>query len=186
MAGEVRRYRKERKITAQQLADRCTSLGVPLHRSVIANLESGRRPLVSVAELLVLAVALNVQPIRLVLPLGRDDNMELLPGRSGSTVDAALWFSGLGDLQETPGGFGARWNDGGIVPLILEHERLVLDFQEDRAAMAGAASDNDIELWRGMRRAIRKTRSELREFGVRPPPLPSKLAYLDEPQQDDE
>ena len=61
VAREVRRYRESQrpKMSAQQLADRTAELGAPIPRSVLANLESGRRETVSVAEILVLAAALE-------------------------------------------------------------------------------------------------------------------------------
>ncbi|MEV0282454.1 helix-turn-helix transcriptional regulator, partial [Streptomyces sp. NPDC050610] len=43
VAGEVRRRRKEKGWSAQDLADRCERLGHPIPRNVIANMESGRR-----------------------------------------------------------------------------------------------------------------------------------------------
>ena len=84
VAREVRRYREGQgqrpRMSAQQLADRTEELGMPIPRSVLANLESGRRETVSVAEILVLAGALNVAPIELICPVGYDKEIELLPG----------------------------------------------------------------------------------------------------------
>jgi transcriptional regulator with XRE-family HTH domain len=97
IAGEVRRYRRLRGLTAQQVADRCADLGHDVPRSVLANLESGRRTTVTVAELLVLAAALEVSPVLLVFPLGRRENIEFLPGVERSTWSVVEWFSGHGD-----------------------------------------------------------------------------------------
>lgn len=63
-------------MTAQQLADRCASVGAPgLTASVIANIETGRRDAqkrrrrdVTVEELFAVAYALNVAPAVLLLP----------------------------------------------------------------------------------------------------------------------
>src|SRR5271166_3235178 len=70
VAGEVRRYRERQqpRMSARQLSDRTGELGMLIPRSVLANLESGRRENVSVAEIVVLAAALNVSPIELMCP----------------------------------------------------------------------------------------------------------------------
>ena len=82
VAGQVRRYRDARGMSAQQLADACEKLGYPIPRSVIANLESGRRESVSLSELLVLAAALHVSPPALVIPVDTTADVEILPGKS--------------------------------------------------------------------------------------------------------
>lgn len=81
-------------MSAQQLADECKKLGMPIQRSVIANFENGRRANVSVAELLVFAAALKVSPMELVFPVGYEHSCEGLPGRVDETYDWAQWFSG--------------------------------------------------------------------------------------------
>jgi ribosome-binding protein aMBF1 (putative translation factor) len=43
VAAEVRRRRKEKGMSAQELADACAEIGHPIPRNVIANMESGRR-----------------------------------------------------------------------------------------------------------------------------------------------
>lgn len=65
----------------QQLADRTAELGMPIPRSVLANLESGRRETVSAAEVVILAAALDIAPIELISPVGFDQQVEMLPGR---------------------------------------------------------------------------------------------------------
>jgi len=103
VAREVRRYRENRrpKMSAQQLADRTAELGMPIPRSVLANLESGRRETVSVAEVLVLAAALGVSPIELMCPVGFDEKAEMLPGRMMDPREAMRWFTGEMKLEIT-------------------------------------------------------------------------------------
>jgi transcriptional regulator with XRE-family HTH domain len=60
--AQLRAIRNERKVSAQELADRMTAAGYPIKRSVIANLESGRRAEVSVDHLAIAAKALGVDP----------------------------------------------------------------------------------------------------------------------------
>lgn len=83
VAREVRRYREKRqpRMSVQQLADRTAELGMPIPRSVLANLESGRRETVSAAEVVILAAALDIAPIELISPVGFDQQVEMLPGR---------------------------------------------------------------------------------------------------------
>lgn len=101
VAQEVRRHRMRRGMSAQQLADVCAQLGLPLSRSALANLESGRRPTVSLAEVLVLGKALGVPPIELVFPVGREEQLvEVLPGKKMGAWEAVKWFSGEGPFLQ--------------------------------------------------------------------------------------
>lgn len=87
-------------MTAQALADRCAALGYPLDRTVIAKLEKGLRQTVTVADLLVLAKALEVPPLALVFPVGYEGEVEVLPGRMEHPITALRWASGEGFLPE--------------------------------------------------------------------------------------
>jgi transcriptional regulator with XRE-family HTH domain len=92
----VRRLRTDQDKSAQQLADRCSELGMPsLTRSVIADMENGRRLWVSVAELMVLARALNTAPIALLYPAPLADETEMLPGVKVDGPFALQWFCGF-------------------------------------------------------------------------------------------
>ncbi|MEV7011973.1 helix-turn-helix transcriptional regulator [Streptosporangium sp. NPDC051022] len=90
----IRRARNQQKMSAQALADRCGQLGLPLDRSVIAKLEKGLRQGVSLAEVLVIASALEVPPLALMLPVGANVEVEVLPGRTVPTWDAVEWIEG--------------------------------------------------------------------------------------------
>lgn len=95
IAGEVRRYRKRAGMSAQQLADECEKRSLPMKRSVLANLESGRRTTISVPELLVLADVLGVPAMLLLFPWGYAETVEALPGRDPvRPEDAIRWFEG--------------------------------------------------------------------------------------------
>lgn len=100
-------------MSTQQLSDRCGELGLPIARSVLANFESGRRPTVSVPELLVLAKALDVAPLALVFPVGYETETEALPGRMEHPVTALRWASGehvLPVRDESEEGAAERWS----------------------------------------------------------------------------
>lgn len=94
IAAEVLRYRRNQKMSAQRLSDRCAELGMEVPRAVISNLENGRRTSVSVAELLVLAAALEVPPAVLVFPVGYTEETEALPGALTPPYEAVRWFGG--------------------------------------------------------------------------------------------
>ena len=105
VAMEVRRLRSRRSASAQWLADRTAELGYPVTRSVISDLEIGRRRYVTTAELIVLALALDTAPIALMYPAPYLDKIQALPARDGGrareleTILAVQWFSGLPGLD---------------------------------------------------------------------------------------
>lgn len=84
-------------MTAQQLAQRCGELGVPIHRTTITKIENGR-PRFDLGELVVLAEALNTAPLVLLYPGpygdSADHQVEVLPGQKIPPQVAAAWFSG--------------------------------------------------------------------------------------------
>jgi transcriptional regulator with XRE-family HTH domain len=85
--------------SAQEVADETERLGYPLSRSQIANLESGRKRGLDVAELLILAAALDVPPSALLFPDLPDGEVEILPGQFVSSVAALLRFTGERDTD---------------------------------------------------------------------------------------
>lgn len=195
VAAEVRRHRHAQGLSAQQLADRCAALGLPIGRSVLANFESGRRPAVSVPELLVLAKALGVPPIALLFPVGRKDRIEVLPDRAAPTWEAMQWFTGESPLPtEQPEGAARPWAvntaefeeweaDRAGLTDYRWHDRHLSEWREDRAAAARASTEaartallqqaatREAPLWDARRR--------LRALGLQLPELPAELAHID-------
>ena len=153
VAREVRRYREGQrpKMSAQQLADRTAELGMPIPRSVLANLESGRRETVSVAEVLILAAALNVAPIELICPIGFDKRTEMLPGREMDPLDATRWFTGEQKLELR--GADTRFRQPGAAEqsstyLVEYHDELInrlrtQEFEVDSSAADAARAEAD-------------------------------------------
>lgn len=99
VSSAVARLRKRQGWTADDLATECARLGMPsLNRSVIANIESGRRKSVTVDELCCLAFALDVAPIHLLVPMGDDpkdpDLYEAAPDALLTLEQARLWIRG--------------------------------------------------------------------------------------------
>lgn len=187
-------------MSAQQLADRCAELGLPINRSVLANLESGRRPSVSVAELLVLARALDTAPALLLFPPGRHEMIELLPDSPVPVFDALRWFAADGPWPGSGEADVNRWRSAKLpADLFRSHAKLL-------AMRAHAAREAADSRWRaeevarspGQMRDYESTaetyeaqmddageqlitlRHVMRERGLTPPELPADLAYVDE------
>ncbi|MFF8533768.1 helix-turn-helix domain-containing protein [Streptomyces sp. NPDC015532] len=192
-AAEVRRYRDLQGMSAQQLSDACAELGHPIARSVLANFESGRRPTLSVAELLVIAEALEVPPTSLVFPVGYAPTVEVLPGIEYDTYRAAQWWAGFNTPNE------ARPAKRVGFVLYDEHQDFVRDIAASRAQARKHlenAARLDEERDKDLRAALFdlskaaesqaeqaeevlwEIRSEIRRSGMTPPVLPSELDDL--------
>lgn len=95
-AQRMKELRVKRGLTAAQLAGRMTELGIPWDRSIVANLENGRRRSLSVDEMLGLAVALNVAPVHLLVPVdGDSEPYHITPAVATSRFRARAWIRGL-------------------------------------------------------------------------------------------
>jgi transcriptional regulator with XRE-family HTH domain len=108
--------RKELDLTAQQLAERTKSLGYPISRVAISKIEGNKRAgKFDVAELLVLAQALELAPLQLLFPDELDDDIELLPGEGTLTSHAITWFTG---------GPGPMWPSREVAELTKKLDRI--------------------------------------------------------------
>jgi len=200
VAREVRRYREMRRprMSVQRLADRTAELGMPIPRSVLANLESGRRDTVSVAEVLVLAAALDVAPIELISPVGFDKETEMLPGSTMDPLYAMRWFTG--ELKLDISGDGA-WTmrtpgtaEQSSTYLVEYHDELINRLRTQEADAARALADASVEgaddralaearykigaaeEWRDfIREPLRRVRAEMRDRGMLLPELPPDI-----------
>ncbi|BCI84164.1 hypothetical protein MTY66_57890 [Mycolicibacterium sp. TY66] len=95
---EIKRLRGER--SAQWIADRTQRIGYPITRTVISDLEVGRRRYVTTAELIVLAQALDTAPISLLYPGPYEEEVEALPGDSFDQLTAVAQFCGFAHRHE--------------------------------------------------------------------------------------
>jgi transcriptional regulator with XRE-family HTH domain len=118
--------------SAQWLADETERLGYPISRAALANYESGRKKGLDVAELLVLAAALKVPPIVLLYPELPDGVVEVLPGVTATSWDAAAWFSGEELSPDQP-------NDDGEPYSATREFELIRAVREQRAQLLSAA-----------------------------------------------
>jgi transcriptional regulator with XRE-family HTH domain len=102
VARHVKELRRDRGMTAAELAARMTELGVKWDRSIVANLESGRRRTVSVDELLALAVALDIAPVHLIAGIEDDDGkVPVTPDIVIPRSDLRRWIRGFKPLLGT-------------------------------------------------------------------------------------
>lgn len=150
VAQHLRRWREELGLSAQQLADRTRVLGFHVPRSVIANLENGRRETLSIAEFLVLAAALDVPPVLLIADLGRENVVEILPDVSVSTWLARGWILGAAD----PVGYEtlntSRWLEARRSIVLYDiHKLLVREHQQTRLRIKRVAEQMGSRVDRG-------------------------------------
>lgn len=98
----VKELRGRRGWSAADLEGRCERAGAPeLKRTVIANLETGRRGYVTVRELLALAYVLDVAPVHLLVPLDDDAHYSPLPLGDLPADWARAWIRGQRPLPDT-------------------------------------------------------------------------------------
>jgi transcriptional regulator with XRE-family HTH domain len=199
VARRVRRYRLKRGLSVQKLADICAEeYGLPIKRTVLANFEAGRRPALSVAELLILARILQVPPVLLLFPVGQETGSDVLPGTSVDTWSAAKWFTG--ETEAIPGETEER-QETEPVRLYREHEQVVEEWREVQRkikAFLGAVGEeiDRVEpephiasgrLWdaaatelRNSEDAIRGVRKRMRTHGLTPPSLEAEMARIEQ------
>ena len=152
VAAGVRALRKAQRRSAQWVADRTADLGYPISRATIADLENGRRKWVTIAELMVLARALNTAPVALLYPdLLGSDSIEFLPDAKGSEIVALQWFSGEVDTPspwvcDDPEEYRAN-----LKP--LQDARRISELEERKFTLMRVFSDRGGEKWSRAREA---------------------------------
>lgn len=194
IAQQVRSYRLERGLSVQRLADICTEeYGLPIKRSVLANFEGGRRPALSLVELLVIARILKVPPAQLVFPVGLEETTEVLPGMPVDTWSALKWFTG--ESAHLPGDAPDEDTEQGgeAVRLFRRHDRLVAEWrnsnrqlQELFVTTPGSPESNIVRLasqtLQNLGEGLKDVRRQMRRRGLTPPRLDPELTYVDAPE----
>jgi transcriptional regulator with XRE-family HTH domain len=97
----VRVLRKQQGLSVEALAERCQNLGLTdFNPSLITSIELGRKQNISIDEWLGLALALDVSPLHVVIPI---DSVELcyLAGRIYQAGVLRQWVRGLMPLDVT-------------------------------------------------------------------------------------
>lgn len=79
--------------SAQWLADRTEELGYPISRAQIANYETGKKKNLDIAELTIIAAALDLSPMLLIYPGPYGEDVDVLPYETVSQYRATQWFS---------------------------------------------------------------------------------------------
>ncbi|NEA73215.1 helix-turn-helix transcriptional regulator [Streptomyces sp. SID13588] len=192
VAGEVRRRRKELRMSAQELADRCEEIGHPIPRNVIANMESGRRASLPLVDVMVLAAALRTYPICLIYPVGYVERVQRQPLEdSRPTWDAMHWFTGeVEDDLDTESGmlrnFRAHANHQRAALAALKgerYERWKAETANNPAAREDAliARDDYARRAAHAKRGLLSARAFIDEDGGTPPDLPLELSDVDPP-----
>lgn len=83
-------------VSAVKLSELVGDLGVPIHRVALAKIENGDRD-VTVQELVAIAVALDVSPMRLIF-LNIFRMVQITPELKMDGIAALAWFIGTGDV----------------------------------------------------------------------------------------
>jgi len=191
VARAVRDARARKGLSALALSDRTAELGHRVGRARISDLESGRRSRVEVAELLILARALETVPLRLLYPDLPNGAVEALPATNTSSWSAAKWFGGEDTLQaevEVDGVVEVTVADGtshqiadsptrGLY-LLRVHDDLVarcLRVRENATEEPSGSSEGGTEA------ELRTIRMEMAARGFDRPALPRDLADLEDP-----
>jgi transcriptional regulator with XRE-family HTH domain len=89
----VARLRGARGLTREALSERLTEVGRPIRATGLARLEAGRRR-VDADDLVALALALDVSPVRLLMPADQVDTVELTDSRKVAWQAAWRWAVG--------------------------------------------------------------------------------------------
>lgn len=176
-AERIRRFRKAKEMTIVQLAEECAALGATgLTAASLTNLERpaggvrGRRQM-TIDELLTLAYVLQVPPLSIVLPIGEDVDVEVVPGVIVNVADALTWLTG-----DTSKGLDGKnppdlstWY---ALARLKEHIRLVTEATAEhygRQIQGAEPGRNDALVQLGW------NRQAARELGVQLPELPDVL-----------
>jgi transcriptional regulator with XRE-family HTH domain len=137
-------------MSAQDLADETTKLGLPLSRSQIANYESGRKHSLDLTELLIFAAALDIPPALLLFPTFPDDTVEVLPGRVVDTSRALDWLSGHATLAIGPSTPGTQLIEAAGRLASIEDDLVRMRGSMDELSMPPAVATSTKEVIRRM------------------------------------
>lgn len=162
---QLRRYRDDQDVLARELADRTEKLGHRVETNVIANMESGRRGNVPVADLLVLARALNIPPALLLCPLGQAEDLEPLPNWNVDAWAGFEWVTGFevgSESQMVP-------EAGRVITAYHQHWRRL-------TALTGAPGTAEQKTQRAL--LLGAVRAEMRAAGWAPPKISEDLERL--------
>lgn len=146
------------KRSARWLSERTAELGYPLSPQVIARLDSGKRNgHLELAELLVLAEALDVPAVQLIYPNIPEGDCEFLPGQHSIAWQALRRFTGE---TAVPG-----------QPAMTDEREYHLSLMRELDVIPGRVEQNEASLSK-TRLELAKAQSELSKF---PPASPGRV-----------
>ena len=187
----IQEARKRRGLSGEEFAQAMTDAGAVMTRSVLASLETGRRPLVNISEVLAAARLLGVPPLWLIFPVGDEGQVEIGPDRMVGTDEAVSWFIGEEPLAEGSQGLEAS------LGRLLIHRRLLRSWLVELADLKrmitagaddGSGISEDPAAVTTVRDDIRRTvqhlhliRRVMADNDEALPPLPAELNGIDNP-----
>jgi transcriptional regulator with XRE-family HTH domain len=181
-ARRVRVWRDRRDITAEELSARATDMGHPLSRVAITQIENGKRG-ISLDEALVLALALNVPPLLLLLPLDDVERVAITPKIAAHPDAVRRWL--VGEEEYGWARFGSpEWLAAAETLRLWEalHEALEALQDSQRALMNAEFVNDDDTVRRARERYVKRihayadVRDEMVSSGVTPPKVDKTLA----------
>jgi transcriptional regulator with XRE-family HTH domain len=166
IAVRIKELRQRRGLSVAKLATRCEELGMPkLNRDVITNIEVvGRRQDVGVTELLVLALALDVPPALLLVPLDGRTDLQITPDVGMSSWRALFWLAG--ENEPTDRDERQRWRET-IAP--VHQHRSYRDFFQ----RAHRAENRSHDALLGELRELARVVDSMVAAGITPPAVPA-------------
>lgn len=170
-ATRIGQLRDEQKLSYPKLAQRCAELGAPqLTAAALSNIETGRRDgdgkrrrEITIDELVVIARALDVAPALLMAPIGYEDTVEVLPGRTVAVLEAYEWLVGESNLESE----GVP-KDHTAIDTYRKYEKSVLDWMVAKSLQPD--EKKAAKAWRD----IQTCQATMQSFGWRTPPLPGQ------------
>lgn len=99
VAQQIRVRRSGRGMTQQGLSDRLNQLGAQLDRTTVAKIEAGRRE-ISLSETFSFALALDVAPVHLLVPIDSDEPISLAPNLEAAPHEVRAWIRGAMPLHQ--------------------------------------------------------------------------------------
>jgi transcriptional regulator with XRE-family HTH domain len=188
----VRAARTHLGLSTRDVANRCATLGVPIPATGITKIETGGRGSLKVEEALVLASVLEVPFISLVVPLGIESTIDLLPNLRLSVWEAVRLITGEGPTEGEPEG-----SPRSVLAMFREHEvdvqtatistRAARDWRvqagkspigsERYQQLSGQLAEFERIAHQDCQRLL-QTRDRMRALGLQPAPLPGHLAFI--------
>lgn len=161
----IRELRGDR--SAQWVSDATAELGYRVTRALITDLELGRRRYIAAHELVMLSAALGVTPATL-LTWGQmpDGDVELMPGRTLSAMDAAGFWGGTPISRFNPAAQGLPRDHQASEELFrAARERARLRDTLIRTQIGGLTEYPDPALLPAIRDRLKGVIARIRELG---------------------